>query len=101
MSFLSRDLAGDYFLQAGARGQFGLKQKMASVPKPGPANLSPGAGLDEWLEEAKQCHYLPEPVMKQLCEIVKEVLMEGKASPSAPLCNPRSVLAGHADAASE
>ena len=50
----------------------------ASVPKPGPANLSTGAGLDEWLEEAKQCHYLPENVMKQLCEMVKEVLMEGK-----------------------
>lgn len=49
---------------------------MASVPKPGPANLRPGAGLDEWLEEAKQCHYLPESVMKQLCEMVKEVLME-------------------------
>ncbi|KAK1761111.1 Serine/threonine-protein phosphatase SIT4 [Echria macrotheca] len=49
---------------------------MANVPKPGPAKLSPGAGLDEWLEEAKQCHYLPEPVMKQLCEMVKEVLME-------------------------
>lgn len=49
---------------------------MAYVPKPGPANLRPSAGLDEWLEEAKQCHYLPEPVMKQLCEIVKEVLME-------------------------
>ncbi|KAK8026179.1 protein phosphatase [Apiospora arundinis] len=46
------------------------------VPKPGPAKLRPGAGLDEWLEEAKQCHYLPEPVMKELCEIVKEVLME-------------------------
>jgi serine/threonine-protein phosphatase PP1-1 len=58
---------------------------MASVPKPGPANLRPGAGLDEWLEEAKQCHYLPEPVMKQLCEIVKEVLMEGNAPPSAAL----------------
>ncbi|KAK0626809.1 putative cell shape control protein phosphatase ppe1 [Immersiella caudata] len=49
---------------------------MANVPKPGPAKLRPGAGLDEWLEEAKQCHYLPEPVMKQLCEMVKEVLME-------------------------
>ncbi|KAM7202807.1 Metallo-dependent phosphatase-like protein [Naviculisporaceae sp. PSN 640] len=47
-----------------------------TVPKPGPANLRPNAGLDEWLEEAKQCHYLPEAVMKQLCEIVKEVLME-------------------------
>lgn len=50
---------------------------MATIPKPGPANLRPGAGLDEWLEEAKQCHYLPESVMKQLCEMVKEVLMEG------------------------
>ena len=49
---------------------------MASIPKPGPAKLRPGAGLDEWLEEAKQCHYLPETVMKQLCEMVKEVLME-------------------------
>lgn len=49
---------------------------MATAPRPGPANLRPGAGLDEWLEEAKQCHYLPEPVMKQLCEMVKEVLME-------------------------
>ncbi|KAK4042033.1 Metallo-dependent phosphatase-like protein [Parachaetomium inaequale] len=49
---------------------------MANVPKPGPANLRPGAGLDEWLDEAKQCHYLPEHVMKQLCEMVKEVLME-------------------------
>ncbi|KAI1197078.1 calcineurin-like phosphoesterase [Nemania serpens] len=47
-----------------------------AVPKPGPAKLTPGAGLDEWLEEAKQCHYLPESVMKELCEIVKEVLME-------------------------
>ncbi|KAJ9149995.1 Serine/threonine-protein phosphatase [Pleurostoma richardsiae] len=49
---------------------------MGGVPKPGPAKLRPGAGLDEWLEEAKQCHYLPEGVMKQLCEMVKEVLME-------------------------
>ncbi|KAI0130367.1 Metallo-dependent phosphatase-like protein [Xylariales sp. AK1849] len=47
-----------------------------TVPKPGPAKLRPGAGLDQWLEEAKQCHYLPESVMKQLCEMVKEVLME-------------------------
>ncbi|KAI5863575.1 Metallo-dependent phosphatase [Durotheca rogersii] len=47
-----------------------------AVPKPGPANLTPGAGLDEWLEQAKQCRYLPESVMKELCEMVKEVLME-------------------------
>jgi serine/threonine-protein phosphatase PP1-1 len=47
------------------------------VPKPGPAKLGPNAGLEEWLEEAKQCHYLPESAMKQLCEIVKACLMEG------------------------
>lgn len=50
----------------------------ASVPRPGPANLGPNAGLDEWLEEAKQCHYLPERAMKELCEKVKEILMEGE-----------------------
>lgn len=50
----------------------------ASIPRPGPANLGPNSGLDEWLEEAKQCHYLPERVMKELCEKVKEILMEGK-----------------------
>ena len=47
------------------------------VPKPGPAKLSKNAGLEEWLEQAKQCKHLPESVMKQLCEIVKECLMEG------------------------
>jgi hypothetical protein len=55
-------------------------KKMANpnVPKPGPAKLSQRSGPDEWLEEAKQCHYLPEMAMKQLCEMVKECLMEGK-----------------------
>ncbi|KAI9731398.1 MAG: hypothetical protein M1834_005304 [Cirrosporium novae-zelandiae] len=46
------------------------------VPQPGPAKLTSGAGLDEWLEQAKQCKYLPERVMKELCEIVKAYLME-------------------------
>ncbi|KAF1956277.1 Metallo-dependent phosphatase [Byssothecium circinans] len=46
------------------------------VPQPGPARLSKGAGPDEWLEQAKQCKYLPEAEMKRLCEIVKECLME-------------------------
>ncbi|KFY71451.1 hypothetical protein V501_08318 [Pseudogymnoascus sp. VKM F-4519 (FW-2642)] len=46
------------------------------VPKPGPAKLGPRAGLDEWLEQAKLCRYLPEGAMKQLCEMVKECLME-------------------------
>jgi serine/threonine-protein phosphatase PP1-1 len=49
-----------------------------TVPKPGPAKLTRNAGLEEWLEQAKQCKYLPEPVMKQLCEMVKECLMEGE-----------------------
>lgn len=56
----------------------------AGVPKPGPATLSANAHLDEWLEEAKQCHYLPEPVMKELCEMVKEVLMEGTCAADVP-----------------
>jgi hypothetical protein len=54
------------------------KMPNPSVPKPGPAKLPPKAGLPEWLSEAKQCHYLPENVMKQLCEMVKECLMEGE-----------------------
>lgn len=53
------------------------KMPNPNVPKPGPAKLPPKAGLAEWLSEAKQCHYLPETVMKQLCEMVKECLMEG------------------------
>ena len=53
--------------------------KDADVPIPGPARLSPGAGPDEWLEQAKQCKYLPEADMKKLCEIVKECLMEGSS----------------------
>ncbi|KZL70954.1 protein phosphatase 2A (calcineurin-like phosphoesterase) [Colletotrichum tofieldiae] len=64
--------------------------KMAShIPRPGPANLSPNAGLDEWLEEAKQCHYLPERAMKELCELVKEVLME--ESNIQPVCTPVTI----------
>ena len=51
--------------------------KESDVPQPGPARLSKGAGPDEWLEQAKQCKYLPEADMKRLCEIVKEYLMEG------------------------
>ncbi|CAH0059407.1 unnamed protein product [Clonostachys solani] len=60
-----------------------------SVPRPGPANLGPNSSLDEWLEEAKQCHYLPERVMKELCEKVKEILME--ESNIQPVCTPVTV----------
>jgi hypothetical protein len=55
------------------------KMTNSTVPKPGPAKLPPKAGLEDWLAEAKQCHYLPEAVMKQLCEMVKECLMEGES----------------------
>ncbi|ODQ52050.1 Metallo-dependent phosphatase [Saitoella complicata NRRL Y-17804] len=34
------------------------------------------AGPDEWLEQIKQCKYLPEADLKHLCEMVKELLME-------------------------
>lgn len=61
-----------------------------NVPKPGPAKLTKNAGLAEWLEEAKQCHYLPEQIMKQLCEMVKECLMEGASSSSFSLRAVRS-----------
>lgn len=59
--------------------------KDSDVPQPGPARLAKGAGPDEWLEQAKQCKYLPEADMKRLCEIVKECLMEGMCSTSASL----------------
>lgn len=55
-----------------------FKMPASNVPKPGPANLTKGSELPEWLEQAKRCRYLPEPVMKQLCEKVKECLMEGE-----------------------
>jgi serine/threonine-protein phosphatase PP1-1 len=48
-----------------------------TVPQPGPAKLKRNAGPDEWLEAAKDCKYLSEHHMKQLCEIVKEYMMEG------------------------
>ena len=49
------------------------------VPKPGPAKLSKNGfnDVDEWLKCAFKNQYLPEPVMKKLCEICKEYLMEG------------------------
>ncbi|KAI8853896.1 Metallo-dependent phosphatase-like protein [Chytridium lagenaria] len=33
-------------------------------------------GPDEWLDTVKKCQYLPEPDIKRLCDIVKELLME-------------------------
>jgi len=34
------------------------------------------AELDEWIRISKECKYLPEPDLKRLCEMVKELLME-------------------------
>jgi len=49
-----------------------------TIPQPGPAKLGPKSTVEEWLEQAKVCKYLPEAIMKELCERVKECLMEGK-----------------------
>lgn len=68
------------------RRQIAVAKMTANIPRPGPANLGPNAGLDEWLEEAKQCHYLPERAMKELCEKVKEILMEGMEAAFALRC---------------
>lgn len=50
------------------------------LPKPGPAKLSKNGfhDVDEWLKCAFNNQYLPEAVMKKLCEICKEYLMEGR-----------------------
>ncbi|OJJ45083.1 hypothetical protein ASPZODRAFT_675050 [Penicilliopsis zonata CBS 506.65] len=48
----------------------------SKVPQPGPAKLKRNAGPDEWLAAAKDCKYLSEHHMKQLCEMVKEYMME-------------------------
>jgi len=54
------------------------------LPKPGAARLSKTgySDVDEWLKCAFNNQYLPEAVMKKLCEICKEYLMEGKLSES-------------------
>jgi len=48
------------------------------IPQPGPAKLTANSGTDEWLVCALRNQYLPEFVMKKLCEMCKESLMEGK-----------------------
>ena len=34
------------------------------------------ADIDNWIEIAKQCKYLPENDLKKLCDIVSEILLE-------------------------
>ncbi len=48
------------------------------VPQPGPAKLTKNSGPDEWLKCALNNQYLPEAVIKKLCEMCKELLMEGE-----------------------
>jgi hypothetical protein len=46
-------------------------------------------GPDVWLEEILKCQYLPENDMKQLCETVKELLMEGREFDNC--CTPTNI----------
>ncbi len=48
------------------------------VPQPGPAKLTKNSGPDEWLKCALNNQYLPEAIIKKLCEMCKELLMEGE-----------------------
>lgn len=32
--------------------------------------------IDSWIEIAQECKYLPENVLKKLCDIVSEILLE-------------------------
>ena len=57
--------------------------KDKKVPKPGPAKLGPNSTPKEWLQCALRNQYLPERIMKQLCESVKEKLMEGQIETSS------------------
>jgi len=64
---------------SGVRSDTASPPPLPKVPiSGGEANVSKGGGVDEWLETAKKCKYLPEADMKRLCELVKEFLMEGK-----------------------
>uniref|UniRef100_A0A182M1W4 Serine/threonine-protein phosphatase n=1 Tax=Anopheles culicifacies TaxID=139723 RepID=A0A182M1W4_9DIPT len=45
--------------------------------------------LDQWIEIAKKCKYLPENDLKKLCDIVCELLME--ESNVQPVCTPVTV----------
>ena len=54
-------------------------------PRPGPARLTKNADVNEWLKCAFNNQYLPEATMKKLCEICKELLMEGKQFAVSPV----------------
>lgn len=57
----------------------------SKVPQPGPAKLTKGSGPDEWLKAALNNQHLPEAIMKKLCEMCKELLMEGRLPGKLPI----------------
>ena len=61
-------------------------------PRPGPARLTKNAEVDEWLGCAFNNQYLPEATMKKLCEICKELLMEGKHSKPLSCTDPAELM---------
>lgn len=63
----------------GVRSDTASPPPLPKVPISAEASVSKGGGVDEWLETAKKCKFLPEADMKRLCDLVKEFLMEGKA----------------------
>lgn len=65
------------------------------VPQPGPAKLTKGSGPDEWLKAALNNQYLPEAIMKKLCEICKEMLMEGSLPRMLPILGLKANIIFH------
>lgn len=45
--------------------------------------------IDNWIEVAQECKYLPENILKKLCDIVSEILLE--ESNVQPVCTPVTV----------
>lgn len=80
------DLTRQLDWQSGSHSKLAVRPKYSKMPggkklpKPGPAKLSKNGynDVNEWLKCAFNNQYLPESVMKKLCEICKEYLMEGE-----------------------
>lgn len=54
-----------------------LSMPRSRLPKPGPAKLKPNSEKADWLQAALRNQYLPEHIMKNVCEEAKRILMEG------------------------
>lgn len=52
-----------------------FKQNLVcSLPKQAPIVMADD--IDNWIDIAQQCKYLPENILKKLCDIVSEILLE-------------------------